>query len=186
MKGLAITRNVARSCVTLAGLEINQGHRCKGSEYLQQAVQEAKLAIGLDQDFYAQISSTRGCLALLGGDTAAAISVYTHAVELWATAHGENHMLTGWGYMLLGKSYARAGQNAVVLEEMRKGLRILERSTGTNSVKYLAAEIVYSEVLDRSGAHIQAIRLKNTAEQALKRLYQDACIPCSISIAALH
>ena len=178
--------NVARSCITLAGLEINQGHRRKGKEYLQRALREAKLASGLDQDFFAQVSSMQGWLALLGGDTATAISDYAHAVKLWTEAHGENHTLTGWGYMLLGKSYAQAGQNAVAMEAMRKGLRILEKSTGMNSVKYLAAEIAYSEVLDRSGAHMEAARLKDSAEQGLVKLNQDVCPRCSISVVALH
>jgi tetratricopeptide (TPR) repeat protein len=185
-EGLGDHANVARSCITLAGLEINEGHRRKGSEYLQRALRQSKLTSGLDQDFFAQVSSTQGWLALLGGDTAAAISEYTHAVELWEAAHGESHMLTGWGYMLLGKSYAQAGRNALAMEEMRKGLRILERSTGTNSVKYLAAEIAYSEVLDRSGAHLEAARLKGSAEQGLAKLNQDVCPRCSISAVAFH
>jgi tetratricopeptide (TPR) repeat protein len=185
-EGLSDHTNVARSCITLAGLEINDGHRRKGKDYLQRALREAKVASGLDQDFFAQVSSTEGWLALLGGDTAAAISEYTQAVDLWAAAHGEDHMLTGWGYMLLGKSYAQAGQNALAMEQMRKGRRILERSTGTNSVKYLAAEIAYSEVLDRSGAHTEAARLKDSAEQGLAKLNRDACPRCSVSVAALH
>jgi tetratricopeptide (TPR) repeat protein len=185
-EGLSDHANVARSCIALAGLEINEGHRRKGKDYQQRALREAKLASGLDQDFFAQVSSTQGWLALLGGDTAAAISEYTHAVELWTAAHGEDHMLTGWGYMLLGKSYVQAGQNAVAMEEMRKGLRILEQSTGTNSVKYLAAEIAYSEVLDRSGAHTEAARLKDSAEQGLAKLNRDACPRCSVSVVALH
>jgi hypothetical protein len=80
--------------------------------------------------------------------------------------------------MLLGKSYAQAGQNAVAMEEMRKGLRILEQSTGTNSVKFLAAEIAYSEVPDRSGAHTEATRLKDSAVQGLAKLNPDACPRC--------
>jgi hypothetical protein len=88
--------------------------------------------------------------------------------------------------MLLGKSCAQAGQYAVAIEEMRKGLRILEQSTGTSSVKYLAAETAYSEVLDRSGAHIEAARLKDSDEQGLAKLNRDACSRGSISVVALH
>lgn len=123
-EGLGDHTNVARSCITLAGLEINEGHHRKGREYLQR--------------------------------------------------------------MLLGKSYAQAGQSAVAMEEMRKGLRILEQSTGTNNVKYLAAEIAYSEVLDRSGAHTEAARLKDSAEQGLAKLNRDACPRCSISVVTLR
>jgi tetratricopeptide (TPR) repeat protein len=185
-EGLSDHANVARSCITLAGLEINEGHRRKGKDYLQRALREAKVTSGLDEDFFAQVSSTQGWLALLGGDTEAAISEYTHAVELWTAAHGEAHMLTGWGYMLLGKSYAQAGKNAVAMEEMRKGLRILEQSAATNSVKYLAAEIAYSDVLDRSGAHAEAARLKVSAEQGLVKLNRDACSRCTVSVVALQ
>jgi tetratricopeptide (TPR) repeat protein len=185
-EGLGDHANVARSSVTLASLEINEGHRRKGKEYLQRALREAKQASGLDQDFFAQVSSTQGWLALLGGDTAAAISDYEHAVELWKAAHGENHLLTGWGYMLLGKAYAQAGQNTVAGEEMQKGLRILEQSAGSNSTKYLAAEIAYAQVLDQSGEHMEAARLKDAAEQAFEKLDRDVCTRCSISIVALH
>jgi hypothetical protein len=58
--------------------------------------------------------------------------------------------------MLLGKAHAQAGQNAVALGEMQKGLRILEQSAGSHNPKYLAAEIAYSRVLDQSGAHTAA------------------------------
>jgi tetratricopeptide (TPR) repeat protein len=185
-EGLGDHADVARSCVTLASLEINDGHRRKGKEYLQRALREAKPASGLDPDFFAQVSSTQGWLALLGGDTAAAISDYTHAVELWKAAHGENHMLTGWGYMLLGKAHAQAGQNAVALEVMQQGLHILEQSVGSNNAKYLAAEIAYSQVLDQSGEHTEAARLKGATEQAFEKLNRDACIRCSISAVAPH
>jgi tetratricopeptide (TPR) repeat protein len=185
-EGLGDNANVARSCVTFASLEINEGHRRKGKEYLQRALREAKPASGLDQDFFAQVSSTQGWLALMGGDTAAAISNYTHALGLWTAAHGENHLLTGWGYMLLGKAHAQAGQNAEALAEMQKGLRILEQSAGSNNAKYLAAEIAYSQVLDQSGAHMEALRLKDAAEQAFEKLNLGECNRCSISVKALH
>ena len=184
--GLGDHANVARSCVTLASLEINEDHRRKGKKYLERALRETKPASELDQDFFAQVSSTQGWLALLGGDTAAAISDYTYAFRLWTAAHGENHILTGWGYMLLGKAYAQAGQNAVALDEMQKGLRILEQSAGSNNAKYLAAEITYSQVLDQSGTHMESVRLKDAAEQALGQLNRGACTRCSISVVALH
>ena len=138
-EGLGDHANVARSCVTFANLEINGDHRHKGKEYLKRALHEAKQSSGLDQNFFARVSSTQGWLALLSGNTAAAISGYTHAVELSTTAHGENHPLTGWGYMLLGKAHALVGQNAAALEEMQKGFRILEQSEGSDNPKYLGS-----------------------------------------------
>jgi tetratricopeptide (TPR) repeat protein len=185
-EGLSDHANIARSCATLASLEINRGHRREGKEYLSRALQEAGLASGLDQDFYAAVWSAQGWLALLNKDTTTAISAYAHAIELWRGAHGEQHMLTGWGYMLLGKSYAQAGQNDKALEQMRKGLNIVDQAVGSNDPKYLAAQISYSQVLDQSGEHDEAVRVKNSAQQALKRLSRDACADCTVSAFALH
>ena len=185
-EGLSDHADIARSYTTLASLEINRGHRREGKEYLSRALQEAGLTSGLDHDFYAAVSSAQGWLALLNKDTATAISAYAHAVESWSAAHGEQHMLTGWGYMLLGKSYAQAGQNDKGLEQMRKGLNILDQAVGSSDPKYLAAQISYSQVLDQSGQHDEAIRVKKSAQQALKRLSRDACADCTVSALALH
>ena len=185
-EGLSDHADIARSCATLASLEINRGHRREGKKYLSRALQEAGLASGLDQDFYAAVWSAQGWLALLNKDTTTAISAYAHAIELWRAAHGEEHMLTGWGYMLLGKSYAQAGQNDKALEQMRKGLTILDQAAGSSDPKYLAAQISYSLVLDQSGEHDEAARVKNSAQQALKRLSRDACADCTVSAFALH
>jgi len=185
-EGLSDHADIARSCATLASLEINRGHRREGKKYLSRALQEAGLATGLDQDFYAAVWGAQGWLALLNKDTTTAISAYAHAIELWRDAHGEQHMLTGWGYMLLGKSYAQAGQNDKALEQMRKGLNILDQAAGSSDPKYLAAQISYSQVLDQSGEHDEAVRVKSSAQQALKRLSRDACADCTVSAFALH
>jgi tetratricopeptide (TPR) repeat protein len=185
-EGLSDHADIARSCATLASLEINRGHRREGNKYLSRALQEAGLASGLDQDFYAAVWSAQGWLALLNKDTTTAISANAHAIELWRAAHGEQHMLTGWGYMLLGKSYAQAGQNDKALEQMRKGLHILDQAVGSSDPKYLAAQISYSQVLDQSGEHDEAVRIKHSVQQALKRLSRDACADCTVSAFALH
>jgi tetratricopeptide (TPR) repeat protein len=178
--------DIARSCATLASLEINRGHHREGKQYLSRALQEAGLASSLDQDFYAAVWSAQGWFALLNKDTTTAISAYAHAIELWRAAHGEQHILTGWGYMLLGKSYAQAGQNEKALEQMRQGLNILNQTVGSSDPKYLAAQISYSQVLDQSGEHDEAVRVENSAQQALKRLSRDACADCTVSAFALH
>ena len=185
-EGLSDHADIARSYTTLASLEINRGHRREGKEYLSRALQQAGLASGLDQDFYAAVCSVQGWLALLDKDSATAITRYAHAVKLWSDAHGEQHVLTGWGYMLLGNSFAQAGQNGKALERMQKGLKILDQAIGSSDPKYLAAQISYSQVLDQSGDHDEAARIKNSAQQALKRLSRDACVDCTVSAFALH
>ena len=174
---------IARSYATLAGLELNQGHSREGKEYLSQAFREAKLASNLDDDLLATLSSTQAWLAQMNGDTGAAISGYERAVSLWTKQHGERHMLTGWGYMLLGRSYAQGGQGNLALESMRKGLSILNQTIGQKNPKYIAAEITYSELLDKSGAHTQAAYLKELAEKNLKDFNDSKCTSCSTSVA---
>ena len=172
----------ARSYVTLASLELNHGHAQKGKEYLSQALREARHAGNLDDDFAATISSTQAWLAQLNGDTGGAISGYERAVSLWTKAHGERHMLTGWGYMLLGKSYAQAGQENLALESMRKGLSILTQTIGPGNPKYSAAELVYSQVLDHSGAHTDATRLRELAEKDLEEFNRKECTNCDVNV----
>lgn len=50
-------------------------------------------------------------------------------------------MVTGWGYMLPGKSFAQAGQKDKALERMQKGLKILDQTIGPSDPKYLAAQV---------------------------------------------
>ena len=76
--------------------------------------------------------------------------------------------------------------NHKALEQMRKGLKILDQAVGSSDPKYLAAQISYSQVLDQSGEHDEAVRIKNSAQQALKRLSRDACADCTVSAFALH
>jgi len=173
----------ARSYATLAGLELNEGQPQKGKEYLSQALQEAKLTSGLDGDFAATISSTQAWLDQINGNTSAAISGYARAVSLWTKEHGERHMLTGWGYMLLGRSYAQGGQQNLALESMRKGLSILNQTIGQKNPQYFTAEIVYSQALDKSGAHTQAAYLKELAEKDLSDFNHNECTSCNASVA---
>jgi tetratricopeptide (TPR) repeat protein len=177
---------IARSYATLANLELNRGNLRKGKEYLSRAMQEAKLTTTLDGDFYAAASSTQGWIAQLDNDISTAISEYARAVELLTAQHGDRHQLTGWGYMLLGRSCAQAGQSATALANMRKGLSILTETTSATDPKYLAAELAYSQVLDQTGDHVEAALIKNTVSQELTDLRSNKCANCVISVAALH
>ncbi len=178
--------SVARSCADLAGLELSEGHRRNGGKYLARAIEEAKSAKDLDEDFFAAVSSMQAWLAGLAGDAAAEVAGYQHALDLWKRKHGEDHMLTGWGYLLLGGARLRDGQNSVALENMQEGLGILGRTVGSASPKYIVGEFAYSQALDRAGSHEEASRLKHAAEEALADLNHKQCINCSIGVTALQ
>jgi predicted DNA-binding protein len=100
--------------------------------------------------------------------------------------HKEDHPKIGWGYMFLGRAYADAGRIDEAKDEMKDGLSILSHILGRTSPYYLEAEIAYSRLLDETGAHDAAARLRTADQATLKAYYQRQCIGCTISIDALR
>jgi tetratricopeptide (TPR) repeat protein len=176
---------IADACASLAELAIAQKHASTARAYLNCAIEASKVASGLTEDFFASLSSTQGWLNETDKNYAAAESEYEHALMLWKHQHGEQHFLVGWGYMLLGKANAGAGDMTNALDNMRKGLGILGNTAGTANIKYLVAELAYSEALNASGAHTSARQLKTKTESALQNFFRDRCIRCRTSAAAL-
>lgn len=101
-------------------------------------------------------------------------------------AHKGDHQNMGWGYVLLGRAYANAGRTDDAAKEMQQGLSILDRTLGRTNPHYLEAEIAYSRLLDETGAHDAAARLRAADEATLKALYQKQCVGCTISVNALR
>jgi tetratricopeptide (TPR) repeat protein len=176
---------MAGVCRSLADLALSQERTSEARRYIQCATRAARVANGLNGDYFAELSSTQAWLYEMDKNYGAAESEYQHALKLWERLHGEQHFLVGWGYMLLGKANAEAGDRADALDNMRNGLGILEQTAGSTNVKFLNAELAYAEVLDASGAHDKSRELKTTAEDALRALYHSQCLQCRISAAAL-
>jgi hypothetical protein len=57
---------------------------------------------------------------------------------------------------------------------------------GPQNPHYLLAELAYSRILDATGSHAEAARVKTTAESLLKNAYRNQCAGCTISAAAFH
>jgi tetratricopeptide (TPR) repeat protein len=174
------------SLTDLAGLALSQNNVRQAREYLKSASDEMKLAPDLVADDYAVISETRGWLAMAEGRTPAAVMEYQRALELSEGIHGDQHWLTGWEHMLLGKAYARAGDTRSALSNMQQGLSILEHALGPKNPKYFVSQIAYSKVLDQAGSHAEAVRLRGAADQARKEFYGAQCVGCTISKAAFQ
>jgi tetratricopeptide (TPR) repeat protein len=177
---------VARACSHLAGMDFSEKNMRAGRKQLQRAISEARLANDLDDDDRAAIASLNGWQAELEDDVAASIASYGQSLDLLKRRHGEQHPSTGWGYLLLGKAHAEAGQLQPAMEEMRKGLAILGRTMGDQNPHYLVAELAYSRVLDEAGLHPEAARIKAAATPLLKDTFRGQCVGCTISAAALH
>jgi tetratricopeptide (TPR) repeat protein len=157
-----------------------------GNKYLARAVKEAKVATDLEDDDRAAISSLQGWQAQLNGDFPMSIAGYGKALDLWRRRHGEEHPYTAWGHLLLGDAQYEAGQLAEALTEIKQAVAVLDRILGHNNPHYLLAELTYSRVLDATGSHVEAARIKATAESLLKDARRDQCAGCTITAAAFR
>ncbi len=157
-----------------------------GRKYLTLAVKEARAASDLDDDDRAAVTSLQGWQAQLDGDFTMSIARYRQALDLWRRRHGEEHPFTGWGHLLLGDAQFEAGQLTTALEEIKQGVAVLDRTVGNQNPHYLIAELAYSRVLDATGSHAEAARIKATAESLLKDVNRQQCAGCTISAAAFR
>jgi tetratricopeptide (TPR) repeat protein len=182
---------VTRSFTSLAGVALAQKQVSEARKYLKQAADEAKLAAGLagkdlTDDDLAILSETQAWLALTDGRALEAVERYQLALDLCKRSRGDQHWLTGWEYMLRGKAYARAGDIDRAVADMQKGLEILAHALGQRNPKYFAAQLAYSRVLDQTGSHAEAARLRETTERASKEFYGHQCVGCTIDVAAFR
>jgi hypothetical protein len=177
---------VTRSFMNLAGLALAQNRIREARKYAGRATDEMKQAHDLVDDDFAVLFETEAWLALAEGHPSIAAAKYGSSLEIVKRIRGEQHWLTGWDYMLRGKAYAQAHDMEKALDDMRKGLMILDQALGDRNPKYLAAQIAYSEVLYRAGSHAQAAQVNAAAQQAIKAFYRGQCIGCTINVAAFR
>ncbi len=177
---------VARASCDLATVAFSQKKVAAGRKYLTLAVKEARAASDLDDDDRAAVTSLQGWQAQLDGDFTMSIARYRQALDLWRRRHGEEHPFTGWGHLLLGDAQFEAGQLTTALEEIKQGVAVLDRTVGNQNPHYLIAELAYSRVLDATGSHAEAARIKATAESLLKDVNRQQCAGCTISAAAFR
>jgi tetratricopeptide (TPR) repeat protein len=177
---------MTRASSGLAGVAFTRQRTVEGRRYLERAIKEAQLAIDLDNDDLAAIASMQGWLAQLKGDLTTCVSRYHQSLDLLIEHHGEEYPSVGWGYMLLGRARAEAGDLTTALDEMKRGRAILGRTVDNQNSKYLTAEIAYSHVLDATGAHAEAAQIKTNAERQLKEGLSRQCNNCTISAAAFQ
>jgi tetratricopeptide (TPR) repeat protein len=179
-------RDIARVSCDLAAIAFSQKKVVSGSKHLERAVKEVRIANDLDDDDRAAIASLQGWEALFHDDFTSSLARYRQALDLWKRRHGEEHPYTGWGYLLLGDVDAKAGHLTIALGELKQSLAILDHTLGSDTQRYLIAEMAYSRVLDETGSHLEAAQIRTTAEPLLKDIYRRQCAGCTVSAAAFH
>ena len=171
----------------LAGIALSRRSLRRGRKYLREAEEQSRLANELSDDNRAAISSMQGWLGLLEGNIPQAVAAYRRSLDLWNKQHGEEHPLTGWGYVLLGSAKAKAGNaDAEALSDIQKGVEILARTLGRTDSRYLRAELAYAQILSDMGAQAEAFHLRITAEQSLKNSRRQQCFDCTVSATAFR
>lgn len=175
---------VARSSGDLAGAFLSQKKIHEARKNLDRALKEVPLSHDLDDDDLAAIASLQGWLAQCDGDLFGSVSKYQKSLDLLTKYHGEDHVSTGWSYVLLGDVRAETGDLTRSLTEMNRGLAILSRRLNSQDPRYLSAQISYSRVLDKAGRHAEAATIKANAEHQLQAFYSNQCVGCTISAKA--
>ncbi len=107
--------------------------------------------------------TSRNCadwLALKMGNDQGAVEAYQQAIDLFIGRYGDNFVLTGWGYILLGNAYDQQGSRDKAMDAMRRGTTILDQTAGTHDPRYAVAEIRYAKLLRETGQHSLAAQVK--------------------------
>lgn len=153
---------------------------------IARSLAESHLAGSMSPSQLAAITTTQGMIAELGGDPRSAILDYQHALDLWNQTHKDEQQKKAWLYVVLGRAYLQDGDIANARENTSRGLAILEATSGRQTPRYFAAQLIYSKVLDASGAHDEASTLREAAQAGLNTGTDREHAEGQISIFALR
>ena len=165
---------------------IGQKHWKAARKYLNAANTEALLAGPNAEPLSAAVDGTTGWLDSVTGHNAEAVSAFRDALEIYRTLYGTQHQLTGWAYLLVGRSSAANGDVTTALAYMRTGLAILKSTIGARDLLYLDGELAYAKVLEKAGMHPEAEQVHTEASQSLASLYHPECLTCTVSVWSLQ
>ena len=170
----------------LATIAAEQHSRGDANKFMVRSIAESQLAKDFTTSELAALATTEGRIAELDGDPRTAISDYRHALDLWEQSHEDQRPKTAWLYVLLGSAYLQAGDVANARDATSRGLTELDASSGRETPRYFAAQVAYSKVLDASGAHDEASKLRKEAQASLNTGTDRQRAQSQISVAALR
>jgi len=170
----------------LANIAAERHARGEAHKDIEHSVSESQLASNMRPGELAAISTTEGRIAELYGDPRAAISDYKHSLDLWKQTNKDQQQREAWLYVLLGEAYLQAGDLANAHESASRGLAMLEATSGRQTVRYLSAELIYSKVLDASGAHDEASSLRKAVKAGMSTGTDQQRAQSQVSVSALR
>lgn len=170
----------------LATIAAEHNSRSDAHKFMERSIAESKLANNMASGELASITTSEGRISELDGNPRIAISDYQHALELWKQTGKDQQPREAWLDVLLGNAYLQAGDTVNALASTKRGLAMLEATSGRQTVRYLAAELVYSKVLDATGAHDQAATLRKEAQSGMNTSTDRQRAQSQISVSALR
>jgi tetratricopeptide (TPR) repeat protein len=146
----------------LATIAADEHQNREAHKYIARAMAESQLGSDVPADEIAALTSTEARIAELDGDPKTAITYYQRSLALCNQSCQSQQI--AWLHILLGGAYLEAGDIADALAAAMRGLSLVEASFGRQSPRFFSAELICSKVLDASGAHTDAARLRTEAE----------------------
>jgi tetratricopeptide (TPR) repeat protein len=171
---------MARICNNLAVTTMRKGDLKEARKWLGRAFAEIKLGPKIRADDLAAINSNAGWLSVHDRDYEEAAKYYDVALESWIEQHGMNHPMTGWGYVLRGRTRALTGNVSQGLEDVTMGLAIIEKTLGTSVPVYFSARLAYADVLSAAGSTKEAKAIRSITKRSI-----DSFVHSSSSVYAI-
>jgi tetratricopeptide (TPR) repeat protein len=161
-------------------------HKYKEAEQRLAGARAEALLANVNFAAVSEIDATTGWLAIATGRYHDGVAAYSTALEKCRREWGESNAITGWSYLLLGKAQGLDHDVPEAESSMQKGLAILKKTEGTNSVRYVAGELAYSELLEHAGSHAEAARINSDANTTIRNLRSQQCAQCTVSVWSLR
>lgn len=177
---------MARVSNNLAAIAIQQRNIKEARQWIGRAFAEVKLAPHLTAADLAAIHCNAGWLSMHDRDYAEAAEHYEVALRSWTECHGTNHPLTGWGYVLRGRTRALMGEPDQGLEDVTAGLAIIEKTLGTGVPFYFAARLAYADALSAAGASREAKTMRSITRRAIESFRQTTSSQYAVSADAFR
>jgi tetratricopeptide (TPR) repeat protein len=152
----------------LTATALQQKDLKEGRKWLGHAFAEIKLAPRVSADDLAAIHSNAGWISAHDHDYEQASKYYEVALQSWTEQHGMNHPMTGWGYVLRGRTRALMGNASEGLEDVKTGLAIIEKAVGTAVPLYFGARLAYADVLSAAGSAKEAKAVRSITKRSIE------------------
>jgi tetratricopeptide (TPR) repeat protein len=177
---------MARISTSLAIIALRNNDRSAARAYLARALQESRLAHGLEEDDFASMSSVQGWLALNEKKPQLALSFFEDAIAHWTRRHGANSCQVATGMVLRAEAREGNGDFTDASTDIQQAENIFLNVLGRNSTLYWNTVLQEAALLKREGRRRDSWLLEKSATSALGNIERQGCVNCTITAEAFR